>query len=745
MNNKYNLLILGIILVISVSNLSLAITWTEGTNITTSGQYEMFCNNTIVSAFKQHTINNMSIWNLSGSNVYNYAGFDSQTSNGKVGGFMNNSDSWVIHPNQTVSYHNLVSGGEKREFDGAGWSSASPADVATGIVSDINGVDGIPSWFLVIFNNGTLINYSSAWVQSGAWNLTAIIAPSYALASPFNNWRGLAYHNGNTFIGWNGDTDNGTSQIFHLDSSMANVTDGFNVSGGALYQLCMNTNGTLFVEHSLNSKNLVSPYFQSPYLTSSLVSPANNTNNTELTTLNFTCNSLAYSTQLKSITLKIYNPSGTLNYSNTKDISGTLNQTSWNRLIMNNGSYLWNCQINNSDNSFTDWDVNRTINIDQISLNNCTTWATPTLNFSFIDEQNSSKINGTIESTFIFYKDSINYNRSYAVSMSNGNNTYLYCINPAYISLYTNANIRYYADSGGYSSRYYNFDNLTINNQTKQIWLRLLENSSTRKFFINVRNVDDTVVRSAVVNIYKFYESTGQYNLVASGRTDYYGEFTTWLEEDRNHLFAVYVNGTNVKNQTSTTKCTEIPCTISLKIGPDSSAPFAPIQDIPGFSFTLEYNKLTGNVSLAYTSNAGTISNVILTLKQLKQATADIIPCNRTSTADVASLGCDISNVTTGQFAAYAYITTNEGKMYVRYISISVDNRFQTFGNEGVFWAIGLLLVIVFTGLWNPSVAIALTLVSFGLLASIGIIAVSYTIVIVLVIIGFIYLVMMRT
>ena len=813
-------------------------TWTAGSDLTTAtGGFGGAANMSDVVYIQDAAGNPLHYVNIkTGNTVAAKNTAWAMTGDGTPHSFgFNNTDMWGCD-NALVKKYNIAADSLTTVF--------TPSEACQGVTVDKQGISGTVSWFMLLFDNGTMIKYNSAWVQTASYNLTNIAAPSRN-----SEWYGGLHYNGSDYFVTH------KYWVYHLSSTFTNITDGFDAGShsvtstitgnnnmtffawaynGAMAQYFSNSEYVGSITSTLNSPanatnttdtrimnftcnqsstgsitlgsaelfvyNATSQAVWNKYVkivtgktnqtsweltlpttatseeyrwnclvnssddslqdwdvnrtlwidvaigvTSYLNTPINNTNYTKFEKVNFTCNSTATETTLDSIIFKIYNQSGSRLYSNKKSIAGTSNQTSWEYTFNYNGTYQWNCQVNSTGNTYSDWDINRTVNLDNIFIDNCTLGTKHTLNFTFIDEDNSSIINGTIESTFVYWLNDKNVNSSYSVKMANSNHTYLYCISPAYANFTSNINARYYSTSGGYSSRYYYADSFNLNNITKTIYLRLLQNESTRKFFVNLRNVDDTVVRGSVINIYKFYEGEGVYKIVASGTTDYYGEFITWLEEDRNHLFAIFINGTNVKNQTLVTKCTETPCTISLKLGPESEAPFGSIDNIPGFYYSLYYDKTTKNASLSYTSDEGTLNNIILTLKKLNTATADIVVCNRTSSLDEDALGCDLSNVTIGQYSAYAYITTAEGKRFVRYISISIDTRFETFGNEGVFWAIGILIVVVFTGLWNPSVAIMLTIAAFGLLAALGIIAVSYTVVIIVVIIGIIYLILMRS
>jgi len=70
-----------------------------------------------------------------------------------------------------------------------------------------------------------------------------------------------------------------------------------------------------------------------------LVSPANNTISKNVSQI-FTCNATD-DMQLANITLHVWNSTG-LYYTNTKQVSGTFNSSSW-QLVMQDENYTWNC------------------------------------------------------------------------------------------------------------------------------------------------------------------------------------------------------------------------------------------------------------------------------------------------------------------------------------------------------------------------------------------------------------------
>ena len=100
-------------------------------------------------------------------------------------------------------------------------------------------------------------------------------------------------------------------------------------------------------------------YAFSPTPTSNLIIPINGTNYAPGQVLNFTCNATD-SAGLDSITLCIWNPENTINYTNKTTASGTFYQASWNYSFGMQRQYLWNCLANNTFGNSLFASANRT-------------------------------------------------------------------------------------------------------------------------------------------------------------------------------------------------------------------------------------------------------------------------------------------------------------------------------------------------------------------------------------------------
>ncbi|MFO7872012.1 MAG: S8 family serine peptidase [Candidatus Undinarchaeales archaeon] len=152
-----------------------------------------------------------------------------------------------------------------------------------------------------------------------------------------------------TNVSYNGSVQNNTATNLTVLSNQEdgnytfwiNVSDDFQETKSDEYNLVIETAPTI-----------------------SLLAPENGTR-TNNTTILFNC-SATDNTGLANMTLYT-NISGSWENNTTRDVSGTSNWTNWTLSGISNGSYVWNCQVNDTKNYSGFADSNYTLIIDQVA------------------------------------------------------------------------------------------------------------------------------------------------------------------------------------------------------------------------------------------------------------------------------------------------------------------------------------------------------------------------------------------
>ena len=95
-----------------------------------------------------------------------------------------------------------------------------------------------------------------------------------------------------------------------------------------------------------------------------LISPNNNTH-TNINNTNFTCSSQTSSgTELVNLTFQLWNSTNNLIYNKTENVTGTLNQTTFNFTLINEIDYLWSCFAFDDNSNLISSDSNFSLTYD---------------------------------------------------------------------------------------------------------------------------------------------------------------------------------------------------------------------------------------------------------------------------------------------------------------------------------------------------------------------------------------------
>ena len=85
--------------------------------------------------------------------------------------------------------------------------------------------------------------------------------------------------------------------------------------------------------------------------------------------------------------------------------------------------------------------------------------------------------------------------------------------------------------------------------------------------------------------------------------------------------------------------------------------------------------------------------------------------CDLNTSSTAGTLNCNVSTYNVADISASAYISQSSGQeQLVDRLIISIVEYYETYGNEGVFWIIMLILAAFFIGAWLNSMIASLIL-----------------------------------
>lgn len=371
-------------------------------------------------------------------------------------------------------------------------------------------------------------------------------------------------------------------------------------------------------------------------------------------------------------------------------------------------------------------------NVTFINLQLCNgTYTTKTLNFTIIDELTGNQLNSTL--TPITLQSSFKYwigegttyrNYSYQLINSTSTNNFQYCILPNN-TYYIDMDMQYSALN--YSDRTWAFRNYSISNSLRQVPLYILLSNEATKFQVNVKQGTEVFI-GALVDVYKYFTGEGIYKKVMVGFTDDKGQFVGNLDLDQNYKFFPSKSNENYTEQIKQASCSATPCQIDINIGDVAVSSFADFYDYfaQNVDYNLTYNKSLSMVNLTFVDKLGTANYWRLFVYQSNYTSDSVVTiCDEKSYSVSGSISCNYSNYT-GDITAKVYISRSPEKL-VEFITFVNENVSSILGTSGILASIIIILVIVFSGVRNPTVALVLLPFSLILLKFIGFLPLDWT------------------
>ena len=304
--------------------------------------------------------------------------------------------------------------------------------------------------------------------------------------------------------------------------------------------------------------------------------------------------------------------------------------------------------------------------------------------------------------------------------------------------------INYKADN--YTARSYY--TTVAGSDTQTISLYLLTNTDTTHAYKNIAVLDESAssLSNATVKMQRYYVNDSQWNTVEMSKTNDEGQGFLFTElYDVSYRFVIEYNGVT-KKTTSPTKLDTRDLFFSinlLSVGLDS------YYEVAGVDTTLSYSNTTK--VWTYDFNAVTVANYDSSrfiIKQISETTETVIS-NQTTASQSGAITFNLTSYTGSDdtFFAYGYVTTsNDNKEYLVEIgSIKFDDDYLNYGLTGLYLSLLIIGTMAFAGLFNPTVAIMLAL--FGLLITTmtGLLYLTTSWVIGIIIVGIIFILNIKT
>jgi len=405
-----------------------------------------------------------------------------------------------------------------------------------------------------------------------------------------------------------------------------------------------------------------------------------------------------------------YNRSSKINF--TQTLMDELNKNSCSCSMCYTASNVCNIPITLTSESagileISDLGINYTYNW---SINNCTN-GTPTINFTVINETDSSSGQADISGTFSYGRyDGLNgwVYKNYSFDHKGRTNTH-FCIYPNGTSVTSDIQIQYINET------YYDFftQDTNLTNVIKHVSLYLVGGTTLVTF--NVKDTTDNNIENAIIIIDKYNVGTNSYKTVEILQTDEQGNTVgNLILNTAFYRFTVNYGGVTylVDGPTKVTSTSKF-----FRIDLAGGDWWDDYESYKGVNFNLTFTNATKNFNLVYNDPNMVISHACLKAERLN-ATGNVLlgdTCLQTYSGNIlVNIGTDVAN---RQYVATAYITIDGNNFTLDMLTQEYLEEYKFYDDDdhyGVFITFLVALTLVMVGIFHPVAAIILMLVAIG-------------------------------
>jgi len=331
------------------------------------------------------------------------------------------------------------------------------------------------------------------------------------------------------------------------------------------------------------------------------------------------------------------------------------------------------------------------------------------LNFTLYDEETGNVINGvtnktTFQATFTFGADISQKTSNYSINnVSVTNSSFAFCTNNDTYTIYTDMEAFFAAVD--YSERDYMLSDATLTNDTNDINLYLLLEDNSLEFFFTVYQ-DLKPLTSTTVQLSKYFIGEGAYKNIEIDETDALGEFTAYLDLDKNYKAIIIKDGVVLDSIEFKATCAAAPCEIILDIGSTSADLFAILNSsfAENVVYSLSFDAATKVVTFDFIDTTGLADYFRMVVYNSNSSQGATQIYNNVLYTSSGSLTFNATGYS-GDFRADTYVSRSPEK-FINFITWIIDFGAEILGVDGLLAAFMLIMVIIFGLSFKPSILI---------------------------------------
>ena len=272
--------------------------------------------------------------------------------------------------------------------------------------------------------------------------------------------------------------------------------------------------------------------------------------------------------------------------------------------------------------------------------------------------------------------------------------------------------IRYRATGDGYGERsyYFNLTNRTYN----VLSLYLLNQSSTESITTTLYDEYGNRLEGYTIRLLRYYASESGYIIVDEGLTNSEGQtVVTAIRNGPYYKFRIVSPAGIVLKTTSSTQIYDTSISLYVTLGEGIGQQLENLNDI---SFELVWLNASDQFRFTWDAASGLVVSVTTYVYEVDTLNGDSLHNSSTSTSASGTMYVWVlrQNDTTYKAMSYVTFTDETEPTLLDTLTVTFDETIVIFGKLGLYLTFLIVMVLAFTGLWNP--AAPCVLVPLGLI-----------------------------
>jgi len=328
------------------------------------------------------------------------------------------------------------------------------------------------------------------------------------------------------------------------------------------------------------------------------------------------------------------------------------------------------------------------------------------LNFTMFDELTGELLNATnnattFQATFNVGASPDSLIKNYSISnISVNTNEFDFCTNQTTNNIYVDMVAFFTAVD--YTDKNYNLNGANLSVVENEVSLFLIPDSEAIQFFITViENLNG--VADVTVQVAKFFVGEGLYKTVEIDVTDTNGEFTSYLELDKDYRFTIIQNGEVLGIIDRTSFCQAAPCTMTLNLDSAADNPLSGFQTAfaADVVYNLSFNPVTKIVTFDFVDTTGLATSFRMDIIKSASNQSDIIVSSQRVFTSSGSMTFNATSLEDGNYRVSTYVSRSPD-VFIDFITFVLSTIAGALGGSGLIVALLFVLVVVFSVARSP-------------------------------------------